>query len=233
MSSSRKAGRCVHCLQVVEAITDDHLFPKSWYPETTPTNLEKWKIPSCGPCNKAYGKLESELRLQLVSCVDPNSEAAAGLWKKALDSLNPDKGRSPLDKRMRKLTRDRFLKQLRPAENVPMDHVLPETKPDRAKGTIALVVSAKGLHRFVEKLVRGTVFITEQRYIENKKIGMAFLRPEDEKDVLQILEQFGELHERGPGIRIRKAYSADAKDNPIFVFDIWDQFRVYAYVEDP
>jgi len=80
--------------------------------------------------------------------------------------------------------------------------------------------------------VKGTVYLTEQRYIENKQIGMSFLRPEDEKDVLQILEQFGELYERGPGIRIRKAVAPEAKDDPIFVFDIWDQFRVYAYVEN-
>src|SRR5712664_1759312 len=120
-----KPGRCVHCLQVVAAITDDHLFPKSWYPETTPANLEKWKIPACDSCNKAYGKLESELRLQLAACVDPKSEAAAGIWQKVLDALNPAKGRNPLDMRMRKLARQRFLKQLRPAAGVPMEHVLP------------------------------------------------------------------------------------------------------------
>jgi len=67
-----------------------------------------------------------------------------------------------------------------------MEHVLPETKPDRPKGSMALNISAAGLHRFVEKLVRGTVYLTEQRYIENKTIGMAFLRTEDEKEVLQM-----------------------------------------------
>jgi len=113
-----------------------------------------------------------------------------------------------------------------------MEHVLPETKPDRPKGSIALHISATGLHRFIEKLVRGTVYLTEERFIENGKIGMSFLRPEHEKDVLHILEQFGELYERGPGIRIRKAVAPEQQNDPIFVFDIWDQFRVYAYVEN-
>jgi hypothetical protein len=27
----------------------DHVFPISWYPDTTPPDLEKWKIPSCLP----------------------------------------------------------------------------------------------------------------------------------------------------------------------------------------
>ena len=52
-------GRCVHCLHEVDAITDDHLFPRSWYPTTTPQNLEKWKFPACGRCNREYGKVTS------------------------------------------------------------------------------------------------------------------------------------------------------------------------------
>jgi hypothetical protein len=81
--------------------------------------------------------------------------------------------------------------------------------------------------------VRGVVYLTEQRYIEpDQEITVTLLRPEHENDVLQILEQFGELYERGPGIRIRKVVARDAKANAIFVFDIWDQFRFYGSVMD-
>lgn len=226
-----KSGRCVHCLKFVGAITDDHLFPRSWYPDTTPANLEKWKIPACRPCNGEYGKLEAELRLQLAACLDPKSEAASGIWAKVLDSLNPDKARDSFDALKRKRARKKFLEHLRPAEAGLLKHALPEIRP-RPLGGIALTVPAKGLHRFVEKLVRGTVYLTEKRYIENKRIGISFLRPEDALDLQQLMEQFGEFHERGPAIRIRKAVAVEAREDPLFVFDIWDQFRVYAYVED-
>jgi hypothetical protein len=227
-----KAGRCVHCLQTVEAITEDHLFPKSWYPETTPPDLEKWTIPACGPCNSAHGENESELRLLLAACVDPKSEAAVGIWQKALDSINPAKGKSPLDIRMRELTRRKFTKKLRPADGVPMQHVLPELDPNRPKGGLALHVPAQGLRKFVDKLVRGTVWVTERRYIEGKDVRMSFIRLEDAEEVFQIFERFGELYERGPGIRIRKAVAPELPSEPIFVFDIWNQFRVYAYLQD-
>ena len=89
------------------------------------------------------------------------------------------------------------------------------------------------MRRYVEKLVRGTVYFTEERYIESGTIGMSFIRTEDATDdVYQMLEQFGQLYELGAGIRFRKAVAAEAPEQPLFVFDIWGQFRVFAYVED-
>lgn len=228
-----KAGRCVHCLAQVDAITADHLFPKSWYPETTPQDLEKWKFPACGKCNKAYGKIEESLRLHLAACLDPKAAASAGIWKRALDSLNPDKARNPIDAHKRRLARQRFVRSLRKAEPEKYkNHLLPEIR-DRPMGNVALHVSGAHIKRFAEKLVRGTVYITERRYIDtDQEINVSLLQREGEGEILKLLEQFGELHERGPGIRIRKAVAHDAKTNALFVFDIWDQFRFYGYVMD-
>jgi len=50
--------RCVHCLRFFKVLTSDHVFPVSWYPETTPDNLEKWQMPSCKKCNEKYGKID-------------------------------------------------------------------------------------------------------------------------------------------------------------------------------
>lgn len=226
-------GRCVHCLREIEAITDDHLFPRSWYPTTTPQNLEKWKFPACGPCNREYGKLEEELRLLFAACLDPKAEAAAGIWARALDSINPAKARDPLDAMKRKNARNRFLKRVREADPSWAHNALPEIHPDRPKGGLALLVPAKETHKFIEKLVRGTIYLTERRYIEqDQEVTVSLLRPEDSQPIVTLLEQFGELHERGPGIRIRKAVAQEASTNALFVFDIWDQFRFHGAVMD-
>jgi hypothetical protein len=226
-------GRCVHCLQNVEAITDDHLFPRSWYPTTTPQNLEKWKFPACRECNSAYGKLEEELRLLLAACVDPKSEAAAGIWERALDSMNPAKARNPIDAIKRKNARRRFLKRLRQVDPSAVDGVLPEIHADRPKGNVALLVPAQDTQKFIEKLVRGTVYLTESRYVEqDQELTISLLRPEDGQPIVKLLENFGELYERAPGIRIRKAIAQDARTNALFVFDIWDQFRFHGAVMD-
>jgi hypothetical protein len=226
-------GRCVHCLQQVDAITEDHLFPRSWYPATTPQNLAKWKFPACGPCNKEYGKMEEELRLLLAACVDPKSDAAAGIWARALDSIDPDKARDPVDALKRKSARRRFLARVREADPSLANSSLPEIYSDRPKGRLALVVPAKATHKFIEKLVRGTIYLTEQRYIEdNQEITVSLLKPEHGEPILRLVEEFGELHDRGPGIRIRKAVAQDATANALFVFDIWDQFRFHGAVMD-
>ena len=226
-------GRCVHCLQQVNAITEDHLFPRSWYPSTTPPNIEKWKFPACSPCNRNYGRLEEELRLLLAACVDPKSDAAAGIWAKVLDSIDPDKARSPTDSLKRKSARRRFLARVRDAEPSMANSLLPEIYSDRPKGGLAFIVPAKEIRRFVEKLVRGTIYLTEQRYIEdNQEITVSLLQPEHGEPILRLSAEFGELHDRGPGIRIRKAVAQDAKTNALFVFDIWDQFRFHGAVMD-
>jgi hypothetical protein len=58
---AKNIGKCVHCLKDNVELTDDHMFPKSWYPDTTAENLEKWTIPSCLECNQRLGKLERDL----------------------------------------------------------------------------------------------------------------------------------------------------------------------------
>jgi hypothetical protein len=227
------AGRCVHCLASVEKITEDHLFPRSWYPQTTPLNLEKWTIPACEVCNKEYGRTEETLRLRLAACVDPKSAASAGVWKKALDSINPARGRNPFDTLKRRLARQKFLNELRSANDVPKNYLLPEINPDRPVGNIALLLPARHINRFITKLVRGTVYLTERRYIEDEQeIFVSLLKKEDGSELLQILQQFGELYEREPGIRIRKAVAEDGRTNALFVFDIWEQFRFYGMVVD-
>ncbi len=226
-------GRCVHCLQHVDALTADHLFPRSWYPTTTPTTLEKLKFPACGPCNKEYGRLEEDLRLLLAACVDPKSDAAAGIWAKAYDSISPDKARSELDKIKRQNAQKRFLKRVREVDPSMARSAIPEIHSDRPKGGLALVVPAKETHRFIEKLIRGTIYLTEGRFIEqDQEVTVSLLRPEDGDPIVRLVEQFGELSELGPGIRIWKAVAQDAKTNSLFIFDIWDQFRFHGAVMD-
>lgn len=173
------------------------------------------------------------MRLLLAACVDPNAEASAGIWSKALDSMNPAKARNPLDAMKRKSARSRFLKRIEEADPSWAISALPEIYPNRPKGGLAVLVPAKDTHRFIEKLVRGTVYLTERRYIEeDQEVTISLFRPEDSRPVVTLLEEFGELHERGPGIRIRKAVARGAPTSALFVFDIWNQFRFHGAVMD-
>src|SRR6266540_4450561 len=75
-------GPCVHCCRLVDELTWDHVFPKAWYPDDTPENLEKWKIPACRRCNVEYGELEQDLLLRLGMSIGPEEAKATGIAEK-------------------------------------------------------------------------------------------------------------------------------------------------------
>ena len=89
MAKKFPPGYCIHCLNHYESLTSDHVFPKSWYPNTELGKMEKWQIPSCETCNSMYGKLENDLLLRFGLCVDPNELKSLGISTRVLPSINP------------------------------------------------------------------------------------------------------------------------------------------------
>src|SRR3989442_6875773 len=88
--ATTKLERCVHCLLMTDSPEADHVFPKSWYPDSTPETVQRWTVPSCPKCNRTHGQLEKDLFLRMIFCVDSKSEAATGLAAKALRTLGLD-----------------------------------------------------------------------------------------------------------------------------------------------
>jgi hypothetical protein len=74
-------GRCIHCREPLAKPTKDHVFPSSWYPDTTPKDVERWTAPSCGRCNEELGRLEKDLLLFFACCMDPTKPATKGLYQ--------------------------------------------------------------------------------------------------------------------------------------------------------
>jgi hypothetical protein len=109
MAKKLGPGKCVHCLKDVEERNSDHVFPESWYPDSTPPNLEKWQIPSCIPCNTDYGKLEQGFLLKVGLCLDPFDLASASIVQKSLRSLNPAAGRDARDAQHRQAKRHKII----------------------------------------------------------------------------------------------------------------------------
>src|ERR1700733_10031207 len=89
MTAKATKGQCVHCLRDGCAITFDHGLPDSWYPDSTPAHVQHWTAPSCEKCNNELGRLERDLLIRLVLCIDPKKEAVSGLAAKVLRSFGP------------------------------------------------------------------------------------------------------------------------------------------------
>ena len=108
----RRPGKCVHCLMWVKELTDDHVFPKSWYPLSTPKNLAKWKIPDCSPCNGKHGRNENELLLRLGKHFDPGEPEFGDIADKSMRATDPGFARDTRDAHFRTRMRVQLRREL-------------------------------------------------------------------------------------------------------------------------
>ena len=125
MAKKPNSGKCVHCLADFEEGSWDHMFPKSWYPDATPENLEKWKIPSCVKCNQRYSKIEGDLLSRVGLALDPHNPASASIVQAALRSLKASAGRDERDAAMRAARGKKIMGEMLRGEKIPPESVLP------------------------------------------------------------------------------------------------------------
>ena len=230
-------GKCVHCLSNDVARTWDHVFPKSWYPETTPPNLYKWQIPSCLTCNQEYGVLEADLLLRFGMCIDPQLPAAAGILEKIRKFYKPEFAKDERDGRARAALKKKLLKELIPGSEIRKDAVYPgmgerwRRSDDEAAG---IRISADNIHRLTEKIVRGIYFIEDGKFVELPYvIEFHALTENGAAGFKELLDRFGSKYDRGPGIVVRRAVTPDDNMSSVFEIVIWDQVKMYASVRQP
>ena len=144
------------------------MFPVGWYPDTTPENIEKWKVRSCAQCNSDLGRLESRFISLITLTLDPNARGAAGIPQKELRSLKPDIARDGVDARARieaakrvaaSIYRDRF----------SCENVYPTAGTAVARNTadsIPLLIPAALFEKVTEKIVRGITYVQTGEFID-------------------------------------------------------------------
>lgn len=115
----------MHCLAEDVDRNWDHVFPRAWYGDDTPADIEKWQIPSCYSCNDEYGKLENDLLSRLGLSIDPNAPGAAGITKRALRSLNPAHGKSARDSGARRVRAEKLASELFHGKDIPRSATIP------------------------------------------------------------------------------------------------------------
>jgi hypothetical protein len=234
MAKPPPPGKCIHCLNDFEQLTWDHVFPESWYPETTEDNLEKWKIPSCAPCNEEFGRIEEDLLIKLGLCLDPKEYKSSGIVQKVLRSLNPRYGKNERDKQIRQAKRSKILKKALFGNNIPKEGRYPgfEKQLGNSKTKeMAVLINPDYIRKLAEKIVRGITYIDRNEFIEDPYIiDFAALREEGNDDIHELLNKHGTITERQPGIYIKKAVAEDDKMSSIFYIEIWGRFKMYAYV---
>jgi len=234
MTKTLGPGRCVHCGNEVPERTWDHVFPKGWYPENSPKNVEKWKIPSCRPCNADYGKIEEELGITIPLCLGPDAPHAKGMYEKALRALDSSQGRNFKDRLRREKKKQRILQEMIKGDAIPNECAYPglEERWNRPKDEqVALLVSVKHLRRVVEKIIRGITYIEDARYLDAyTEIEHHVVTKDGAEPIEQILTRYGKTHSRAPGIEVVRAVTPDDGISSFYKITVWGQFVMYASV---
>ena len=235
MAKRPAQGKCVHCLSESVSRTWDHVFPRAWYPDTTPPDIYKWQIPSCRQCNRDYGKLEEDLLFRLALCVDPKAKGTSGIVEKALRSMKPEFAKNNRDRAARAARVKRLKKELLNGPDIPRSAVYPGLGERWGRSShegIGILVPAESIRRLTEKIVRGIYYLEDEKFIEPPLFIEFFaLTDEGAEPVKDILDRFGSVYAREPGIIVRSAVPEDAPMNSIFEIQVWEQFKMYASVD--
>jgi len=226
--------RCAHCLKYYDELTSDHIFPKSWYPETTPEGIEKWQMPSCRECNSRMGKIENELLLKFGLCVPPFAPSSLGIAQKAMRSIDPRFARNSHDAGRRKKKRERLLRETIDPTTVPLSSMLSgfgfHAGQDPTQET-AITVAEADLKAIAVKIIRGTTWAIDEKYIEpDYEIKIHFVRDPKLTTFYEPLVKFGKTYSLGPGLTVVRAVADEDRMSGFYYVAFWQQVFMYGSV---
>jgi hypothetical protein len=96
---------------------------------------------------------------------------------------------------------------------------------------VAVRVPADSFRRMTEKIVRGLFYVQEKKLIElPNTIEFLALGGESAAFWERVVEKFGSVYVRGPGLVIRRAVAPEDGISSLFAITFWDQFKTYASV---
>jgi len=234
MKTNGTIERCVHCLKYTNELTWDHIPPESWYPDTTPDHIEKWKVPSCHKCNKEYGRIEEELLLKIGLCINPRDHRSAGIAFKALRALKGVHGKNEKDARIREAKKRKILKESMYGEKIPINSIYPgfESKGGPRDEPVGVLIPVNHLTRIAQKIVKGIVYIVDKKYIE-PPYKIKFY-PYNKINVEIILTEIypgpWDIFDRPPGFAVLRAVAKEDMTSGIYLIDIWGQLYCQAIV---
>ncbi len=207
-----------------------------WFPDSTPSTVQRWTVPACRNCNRRLGALEVDLYLRLAPCTDPGKVEAAGLNKKVLKALGIGvTGLDPIESRARAALKTRIAKDIVPHD--PSHVTLPGFGPHRGFPDVqlsAVVIPRPLINEVGKKIVRGCEYVLGSERIIESPYEITIYLPEaaEASQLRQALNAFSVVT-LGPGFRLQRAPFAD--DPQAFLYDvhIWDKLKFFSTIMIP
>ncbi|MGB6877728.1 MAG: hypothetical protein WBD87_17020 [Candidatus Acidiferrales bacterium] len=233
MGHPSNSKKCVHCLAELTKKTrsKDHVFPKQWFPDTTPQNLNRWTVPACKKCNGQLGGVEKRLLTILSCCVDPTKPETAGVYQRVRRGLGiglTEKDREklgPEELKAREQAKKELLEEMRPldaASPEEMASLFPGLGPwNTPQRQFMLTFREEDIRRFSEKMVRGCEFKIAKRLIEPPyTVAVFFVREDDVTQEIRKVEQLAATYDLSSSFHVKRIV---AHDEPLTVY-YWIKF---------
>jgi hypothetical protein len=224
-------GTCIHCLCLSSDLTRDHVFPRSWYPDSTPPNIQHWTVPSCRECNAKHGRNEEGLLLRIGLCVGPEEFAAQGVSAKALRAIKPELARNEKDRVSRARRRQEILNDLVVHDVPHSNDVLPnfgvQSGLEYGGDLLAISISGERLRMLGEKIVRGVDYVLKGKLFQKDQTIEVVLKENEEIfKVVKIIRTKGKSFHLGPGISVSRVEAFDDPKTILFHIEIWGRLKM-------
>jgi len=229
--------KCVHCLKYQEKLTEDHIFPRYWYPDSTPADIEKWTVPSCDDCNKKLGIAEEDLFNRFVMCVDETDLAAFGLTKKVFKDLSVESDKRRIGRQIKFLmdTVKNFIPYPYEEGN---QYVLKGGTPKYGNRTRRMVrIPGDKLHMVSEKIIRGLEFKLHNRLVEEDREICIIIPHEHKKEEIELINKWDKLllafeknTHRGYGFSVRYGVNPIDENWSLYNVKIWNHLEIWAMI---
>lgn len=98
---------------------------------------------------------------------------------------------------------------------------------------IAIPVNIESIKMLGEKIIRGLIYLNSGQYIENPFYVETYtLYAEKSTKIREILDVYGKVFAREPGISVKIATTAVDGLSSLFEIEIWIRLKIYGTVLD-
>lgn len=231
--------KCVHCLRDA-GNTKDHVFPKAWYPEDTPSTVQRPTVPSCAICNNSLGAMEKELFIRMALCIAPDHPEAIGINGKLLRSFGlgiEENSLTPEEKEIRMKLLKKIINETKPytsdTKSFPGLGLHKDFPPE---SQVTTPVPVKELEEVSKKIVRGLEYIFGgKRYIEKPYEVEVYFLDENHgiRSLYDLFKKHGTQASYGAGFHVERATAADGTRSVIYQIRVWNKLTIFGSVMTP
>ncbi|MFZ0522541.1 MAG: hypothetical protein WAL95_16065 [Candidatus Acidiferrales bacterium] len=219
--------------------TADHVFPGSWYPDTTSEKVQRWTAPSCAKCNGEFGEKEKQILIRVALCISPAKPEALGMVKRAYRALGIGVTDADADEmKIRQALKEEVFKDAQIYSGSPKDNIIPGLGPHPEvphDQQYEIGISADDLIDVVKKIVRGFEYwLAEGRIIEPPlEIEVFTLHEKDIPPSVKALLETVDTAELGLGVRVHRGAAVDGSGAVFYELVIWDTMKFLCSIMPP